>query len=118
MSTDPLAPALEAVNAIEGLEALPCDGRGHPIPDADACFHLRCELPSPHREELLARVAPVVRRAKFVMAALVDRRDLYSISWKRPKRGGELEEAAAKLASLLSSSDELGSGIVPDRRGR
>ena len=118
MNPDPLQAAKEALSAIEGTEAMPCDGSGHPIPDADACFHVRCSLPSPRREELLARVAPVVRRAKFVLAALVDRRDLYSVSWKRPKRGGELEQAAAELAGLLRDEQALGSGIVPDRRGR
>jgi len=106
------------MEAITGLSTLDCDGQGHPIPDTQACFHVRCTIPSPQREELLARVAPVVRRAKFVLAALVDRRDLYSVSWKAPKRGGGLSEAGARLASLLSDHEALGSGIVPDRRGR
>lgn len=110
--------ARAAMDAIEGLETSACDGEGHPIPDAEACFHFRCSLPSPDREELLARVAPVVRRAKWVLAALVDRRDLYSVSWQRPKRGGDLADAAERLASLLADDEALGSGIVPDRRGR
>ena len=118
MSDPILQPAREAVDAIEGLASLPCDGEGHPIPDADACFHLRCELPSPRREELLAQVAPVIRRAQWVLAALVDRKDLYSVSWKKPKRRGELDAAVEKLARLLSDDEALGSGVVPDRRGR
>lgn len=118
MNDEHLEAARTAMEAIEGLHALDCDGKGHPIPDADACFHVSCTLPSPGREELLARVAPVVRRAKFVLAALVDRRDLYSVSWRAPKRGGDLGQAAERLAQLLADDEALGSGIVPDRRGR
>ncbi len=106
------------MEAIEGLTTVDCDGLGHPIPDTDACFHVRCSLPSPGREELLAQVAPVVRRAKFVLAALVDRRDLYSVSWKAPKRNPDLAQAAARLAELFADEQALASGIVPDRRGR
>jgi hypothetical protein len=118
VNEDALAAARAAIDGVEGLESLPCDGAGHPIPDAAACFHVRCTLPSPAREELLARVAPVVRRAKFVLAALVDRRDLYSVSWKPPKRGGDVAGAAARLAELLADPEALDSGHVPDRRGR
>ena len=113
-----LSEAFRALDAIEGLEASPCDGKGHPIPDAVACLHVRCTLPSPAREELLARVAPVVRRAKVVMAALIDRRDLYSVSFTPPGRGGDPAEAAARLAALLRDESELASGRVPARRGR
>lgn len=122
MSAPTIDPALlgvaSAFSSIEGLEALPCDGLGHPIEDAEACLHLRCSLKSPRREEILAMVGPVVRKAAFVMAALVDRRDLYSLSYKPGKRGGDLAAAAAKLEALLRDPAQLAAGDVPDRRGR
>jgi hypothetical protein len=118
VNDDALKAARAAMEAIPGLTTLDCDGEGHPIPDAEACFHVTCALPSPDREELLAQVAPVVRRAKFVLAALVDRRDLYSVSWRAPRRGGGLAAAGDRLAQLLADDEALGSGIVPDRRGR
>jgi hypothetical protein len=107
-----------AMAAIGGLEPLPCDGQGHPIEDALACLHLRCTFASPQREEMLARVAPAVRKAHFVMAALVDRRDLYSLSYKPPKGSADLDAAAAKLAKLVGDPAVLGSQDVVDRRGR
>ena len=107
-----------AIDAVDGLESLPCDGEGHPIEDADACLHVRCTLKSPRREELLATVGPAARRAHFVMAALVDRRDLYSFAFKPGKRRTSLAEACEKLIALLSDMDSLASGPVPDRRGR
>ena len=110
--------AASAIERLEGLEPVPCDGLGHPIEDATACLHLRCTVKSPRREEILARVAPVVRKAGFVMAALIDRADLYSLSYKPPKRGGDLEAAAARLAALLADPPEPGADDVPDRRGR
>lgn len=113
-----LAGVAAALGAIEGLQPLPCDGLGHPIADAAACLHLRCTLKSPQREETLARVGPVVRKAAFVLAALVDRRDLYSLSFKPPKRGADLAPAAAKLEALLRDPKELASQDVVDRRGR
>ena len=122
MPDAPIDPALEGVAAalgdIEGLHPLPCDGLGHPIEDAAACLHLRCSLKSPQREEALARVGPVVRKASFVLAALIDRRDLYSLSYKPPKRGADLGAAAAKLEALLRNPEELRSQDVVDRRGR
>ncbi len=118
MESDPLADVSAALAAIDGIEVLACDGEGHPIPDATACLHVRCDLTSPKREELLARIGPVVRRGKFAMAALVDRRDLYSFSYRPPKRGGDVAAAAARLAGLLRDPAALGSGEVPDRRGR
>src|SRR5687768_3988517 len=115
---DPLDDVAAAVAQVEGLEPLPCDGKGHPIEDALACAHVRCTLKSPSREELLAQIGPLVRRAGWVMAALVARPDLYSLSWKPPKRGGDLEAAAAKLAAMLRDPAARGDGAVPDRRGR
>lgn len=116
--SDPLAAVAAAVAALPGLTPLPCDGRGHPIEDAVACLHVRCTLPSPRREEVLGLVAPLVRRAKFVMAALVDRRDLYCIGYRPGKRGGDVADAAARLAALLASPSQLAAGEMPDRRGR
>ena len=119
-----MEPAVErlsaAISRIDGLEPLACDGLGHPIEDAAACLHVRCGLKSPAREELLARVGPLVRRAGWVMAALVARPDLYSLSWKPPKRGAEGGEAAAtaKLEALLGDPAALAEATVPDRRGR
>lgn len=117
VSEGPLGAVMRALDAIPGLEALPCDGEGHPIPEVSACVHARCTVASPEREELLARVAPVVRRARFVMAALVDRRDLYMLGLP-PGRGQDVEEAGARLATLLGDASALDSGEVPDRRGR
>ena len=116
---DPLLGDLAtALGEIDGLEPLPCDGAGHPIEGAEACVHLHCTLKSPQREEALARVGPVVRKAGFVLAALIDRRDLYSLSYKPPKKGSDLAVAATKLAALLRDPVELGSQDVVDRRGR
>jgi len=115
---DPLAAVAAAIAAVPGLTPLPCDGRGHPIEDAVACLHVRCTLASPRREEVLGRVGPLVRRAKFVMAALVDRADLYCIGYKPGKRGRAVADAAAELADLLADPAQLEAGEVPDRRGR
>jgi hypothetical protein len=113
-----LAPLAEALGELEGLQPLPCDGQGHPIEGAEACLHLRTSLKSPQREEALARVGPVVRKAGFVMAALIDRRDLYSLSYKPAKKGSDLGAAVEKLAALLRDPAELRSQDVVDRRGR
>ena len=88
------------------------------LPDAVACVHVRCALPSPQREETLGRLGPLVRRARFVMAALVDRRDRYSVSLPQDKRRRDPVEAVSKLVELLSDPERLQDGIVPDRRGR
>ena len=106
-----------ALSAIPGLEAVPCEGR-HQIEDAVACVHVRCLIKSPQREELFARVAPLVRRAQFVLAAMVDVKDNYSLGYKPGKRGGDLSAAAEKLEALLRDPAALASGEVPDRRGR
>lgn len=107
-----------ALAALGGFEPLPCDGEGHPIEDAAACLHLRTSLKSPQREEALGRVAPVVRKASFVLAALIDRRDLYSLSYKPPKHGADLAAASAKLEALLRDPVAMASGETVDRRGR
>lgn len=119
LTPDPALDALSAaIAALPGFEPLPCDGQGHPIEGAAACLHVRCTLKSPQREEALARVGPAVRKASFVMAALIDRRDLYSLSFKPAQRGADVAAAAAKLASLLRDESVLGSQDVVDRRGR
>ncbi len=118
-SHDPALTGLAAaLDAVPGLQALPCDGLGHPIENAAACLHLRSTVPSPQREELLARVAPVVRKASFVLAALIDRRDLYSLSFKPPPRGGDLAASAAKLETLLRDLRDTDPADMVDRRGR
>jgi hypothetical protein len=116
--SEPLAEVDAAVAQVEGLEPVACDGQGHPIEDAQACTHVRCTLKSPQREELLAQIGPLVRRAGWVMAALVARSDLYSLSWKPPKRGGDVAAAASKLAAMLRDPAARSDGAVPDRRGR
>ena len=77
MSDSAIQPELlgiaEAADLLEGLEALPCDGRGHPIENAEACMHIRCTLLSPRREELLAAVGPVARKAQFERVMLIHR---------------------------------------------
>ena len=118
MDHDDLAIVAAAIDALPGLQSMPCDGLGHPIEDAAACLHVRCLLASPQREELLGGIGPLVRRAQFVMAALIGRRDLYSLSWKPGPRGGTVADAAAKLEALLRDPAALASGEVPDRRGR
>ena len=115
---DPLRPLADAVDRVGGRSALPCDGQGHPIEDAAACLHVRCTLPSPQREELLGRISPLARRSKFIMAALVARRDLYSLGWHPGKRGGDLEAAVAELAARLSDPEQLAAAEAVDRRGR
>ena len=106
-----------ALAAVDGLEVLPCDGKGHPLEDAVACVHVRCTLPSPRREELLGWLGALVRRAQFVMAALIDRRDLYQIGFKPLRPGADVREAAAKLVALLADPAAR-DGAVVDRRGR
>ena len=118
MQHEKLEGVASALAAIPGLEPLICDGAGHPIEDASACLHVRCTLASPQREELLASVGPLMRKAQFVMAALIDRRNLYSVSWKAPKRGGDVAEAAGKLEALLRDPAARAALDVPDRRGR
>jgi hypothetical protein len=114
----PLAGVALALDDVDGLQALPCDGIGHPLEDAVACVHVKCSLPSPQREEMLGWLGSLVRRAQFVMAALIDRRDLYQIALKPGKRGVETEAAAAKLEALLQDPAARESRDVPDRRGR
>ncbi|MEM7245305.1 MAG: hypothetical protein AAF533_08170 [Acidobacteriota bacterium] len=109
---------VEALSAVPGLEAMDCDGEGHPIPDPVACVHVRCTLSSPDREMLLGKVGPLIRRSRFVMAALVDRADLYAISYAPDKRRPDPEPAIEKLLGLLADPAELASDHVPDRRGR
>ena len=118
MIDEQLAGVADALSAIEGLASLPCDGAGHPIEGAAACLHVRCSLASPRREEIFALVAPIVRKAQFVLAALVDRRDLYALSYKPPKGTGDLAVAAAKLEALLRDPEALAARDVVDRRGR
>lgn len=115
---EPLAPVARALASVEGLEPLACDGEGHPIEGAAACLHFRLHVASPRREVLLGTLGAVVRRARFVLAALVDRRDLYSLSFKPQKRGPTVSEAAHALAELLCDPDAFASDHVPDRRGR
>ena len=116
--SEPLSGVASALAEIDGLETLPCDGIGHPLEDALACVHVRCTLPSPRREELLGWLGALVRRAQFVMAALIDRRDLYQLGLKPNKRGADVAEAAAKLEALLRDPSARGAVIMVDRRGR
>ena len=116
--SEPLAGVAAAFADIDGIEALPCDGLGHPLEDAMACLHLRCSLPSPRREEMLGWLGSLVRRAQFVMAALIDRRDLYQLGLKPSKRGVDVAEAAAKLEALLRDPAQRGAVVITDRRGR
>lgn len=116
--SESLAGVAAAFAEIDGIEPLDCDGLGHPLEDALACLHLHCSLPSPQREELLGWVGPLVRRAQFVMAALVDRRDLYQLGLKPGKRGVDVNEAAAKLEALLRDPAARTPGQAVDRRGR
>lgn len=117
MTSEIFAPLAAALADIDGLEPLPCDGAGHPAEGAAACVHVRCTLKSPEREELLAWLAPLVRRGRWVMSALVARRDLYSLSF-RPARPADNEAAALALATLLADPAARADTHIPDRRGR
>jgi len=108
-----------ALERLPDVTALPCDGAGHQLEVApERCLHLRISKVSPPREEFLAQIAPLVRKAQFVLAALMARADLYNLAWRPGKRGGVLAEDAAKLAALLADPASLASAEVLDRRGR
>ena len=115
---DALSQVAAALGAIEGLEVLPCDGLGHPLENAVACLHVRCTLASPRREELLGWLGSLVRRAQFVMAALIDRRDLYQVGFKPSRRDADVDEFALKLVALLADPAARSGAVVVDRRGR
>ena len=75
------------------------------------------------RDSEVEHDAPAAKKSakrldRFVMAALVDRRDLYSVSLPSDKRKRDPVEATTKLVELLSDPERLSDGIVPDRRGR
>lgn len=116
--SDTLSRVAAALDAIEGLETLPCDGLGHPLENAVVCLHVRCTLGSPRREELLGWLGSLVRRAQFVMAALIDRRDLYQVGFKPSRKDADVEEFALKLDALLRDPAACDATVVVDRRGR
>jgi hypothetical protein len=105
-----LTPLREHLLTLPGVTPLPCDGEGHAVEGMAACMHLRIAVPSPAREELLGRVAPVARQAQFVLTALVGRRDLYSLAYRPGKRGGDIAQDAARLVQMLKGSDPFYGG--------
>jgi hypothetical protein len=107
-----------ALRQIEGVEPLPCDGHGHHLEGFAACLHVRIGLPSPRREEMLGRLASLVRRQHFVLASLVERPDLYNLTYRPGRRGADLAAAGSALAALLLEPTAWGDAQAPDRRGQ
>lgn len=109
----------EALRTLPDVDAAPCDGVGHQLEvDPSRCLHVTIRKASPAREEFLAGLAPLVRKAQFVLAALADRRDWYNLAWRPGKRGGDLAEDALRLAALLRDPAALATAEPTDRRGR